>query len=82
MSERGLELGTFCSRERYLNRSATAPLFEEDICYIAKVEYHIQKKRFKWLEKLDQYHDGDLFGSIFVGLRNNCEKPSSVQGLK
>ena len=25
MSERGLELGTFCSRERYLNRSATAP---------------------------------------------------------
>ena len=24
MSERGLELGTFCSRERYLNRSATA----------------------------------------------------------
>ena len=25
MSEGGLELGTFCSRERYLNRSATAP---------------------------------------------------------
>ena len=25
MSERGLELGTFLSRERYLNRSATAP---------------------------------------------------------
>ena len=25
MSERGLELGTFCSRERCLNRSATAP---------------------------------------------------------
>ena len=26
MSDRGLELGTFCSRERYLNRSATASL--------------------------------------------------------
>ena len=25
MSERGLELGTFCSRERYINRSDTAP---------------------------------------------------------
>ena len=28
MPKRGIELGTFCSRERCLNRSATAPIME------------------------------------------------------